>query len=293
MVKLNTNQQKINSLQFVRALAFLEIFSCHILWGSGALGVSIFFILSGFLLSYNYVNFGEEHGDLKNNLIYAYGKIRTLYPLHIIMMLYAILIAIVQNDIDLGNLIRNILAHLFLIQTWIPDRNMFFSLNGVSWYLSTALFTYFCFPYILRRIKDYKNYVSAMISILMVVVIQLFMCLICYFLSAGEEAVYYLTYVCPLYRIGDFIIGCNLGYLFLNRRKGDDNSGAMATIIEFMILAVLVLFEILYMEEYIPLYFKYQIFFLPVSVAFVWIFAISNGKISQILSNKLVFLLHQ
>lgn len=58
-----------------------------------------------------------------------------------------------------------------------------------------------------------------------------------------------------------------------------------------MVLVVLVLFEILYMEDYIPLYFKYQIFFLPISVAFVWIFAISNGKISQILSNKLVFLI--
>ena len=41
-----------------------------------------------------------------------------------------------------GKLLLNVL----LLQAWIPDPAWSISLNGASWYLSAALFLYFCFP---------------------------------------------------------------------------------------------------------------------------------------------------
>ena len=50
----NTKQNQLKSLQGVRALAFAGIFSSHCGCSDlGAWGVSVFFILSGFLMVYN------------------------------------------------------------------------------------------------------------------------------------------------------------------------------------------------------------------------------------------------
>ena len=57
---------KINSLQAIRALAFIEILIAHCEGpASGACGVSIFLILSGFLMIYSYLD-RELECSLKN-----------------------------------------------------------------------------------------------------------------------------------------------------------------------------------------------------------------------------------
>lgn len=52
--------KKLDSLQAVRALAFLGIFLSHTgikyFGTTGTWGVSVFFVLSGFLMVYNYTN---------------------------------------------------------------------------------------------------------------------------------------------------------------------------------------------------------------------------------------------
>lgn len=79
------SHSRINSLQTVRALAFLSIFSQHCGVGSlGALGVSVFLILSGFLMYYSY--FDREIGHtFKECVLFSYTKISKLYPMHICM----------------------------------------------------------------------------------------------------------------------------------------------------------------------------------------------------------------
>lgn len=47
--------KRLNSIQIIRALAFIAIFLSHVeLTSTGAAGVSIFFVLSGFCLIYTY-----------------------------------------------------------------------------------------------------------------------------------------------------------------------------------------------------------------------------------------------
>ena len=58
---------KIKSIQALRACAFLGIFASHLeIFSLGAWGVSIFLVLSGFIMYYAYSNRDLETGFEKN-----------------------------------------------------------------------------------------------------------------------------------------------------------------------------------------------------------------------------------
>lgn len=93
-----SEKRKIDSLQTLRAVAFIGIFLNHagsnIQWA--AWGVSVFFTLSGFLMYYQYED-KELECSVKNNMSFSLNKIKKLYPLHIITMICAALLYIVVN----------------------------------------------------------------------------------------------------------------------------------------------------------------------------------------------------
>ncbi len=244
--------KKIESIDFIRCLAFLEVFSCHVLWGSGALGVSIFFVMSGFLLTYNYVPNITE-GTLWSNIAYAKNKVKDLYPLHLIMMIYSLsVVLIVDRSNGISLTAAKIVSHVSLIQSWVPNRDIYFSLNGVSWYLSTAIFTYFCFPFLIKKLQGLtkKRVIVALCSLVCIGV-----CL-SIALTIGrirEAVIYYITYIFPLYRLMDFAI------------------------------------DYLYVENMIPEAIKYSLIMLPFSIALIWIFSMQRGVVSQFVSGTKVF----
>ena len=72
--------KRINSLQGLRAVAFGSIFFEHCgIGGGGSLGVSVFIVLSGFLMTYNYWNKELDVG-LKGNFRLSIQKIKRLSP---------------------------------------------------------------------------------------------------------------------------------------------------------------------------------------------------------------------
>lgn len=118
----------IESLQALRALAFLGIFFSHthffIEWS--ALGVSIFFVLSGFIMMYRYdgIDLGPS---LKTNIYFSIKKISKLYRLHILTMLaiFALYFAvIIHKGITkkaVVELLEKTILNTVLLQTWIPN----------------------------------------------------------------------------------------------------------------------------------------------------------------------------
>lgn len=80
---MQKRSKRIESLQGLRAIAFLAIlishsrvFNCGYL---GAWGVSIFFVLSGFLMTYNYMP--RQDFKYPSPLVFGWQKIKKLYPL--------------------------------------------------------------------------------------------------------------------------------------------------------------------------------------------------------------------
>ena len=91
---------KLKQIQALRGIAFLGVFLSHtgLKWfgAAGHWGVSIFLVLSGFLMFASYSgNNRIERISIRDNIAFSWGKIKKLYPLHICTMILMMLFAFV------------------------------------------------------------------------------------------------------------------------------------------------------------------------------------------------------
>ena len=100
--------------------------------------------------------------------------------------------------------------------------------HGPAWYLSTSLFLYSCFPFIAAKLERHR---SDTIVRVIPVAIWLAQLSIAWFVrdihevhAISNDYQKYITYFFPIYRLGDYTIGCYLGRLFLDRKRGDATS---------------------------------------------------------------------
>ena len=106
----------------------------------GYLGVTFFFALSGFVLTWS------ASGSRLAPAAFFRRRFARVYPLHLVTALVAGLAGIVYG-VAAGP--GTWAAVLLLVQAWIPDRDVFFGLNGVSWSLSCEAFFYAVTPLLL------------------------------------------------------------------------------------------------------------------------------------------------
>lgn len=133
----------IESLQSLRIIFVAMVFMSHFALNTtpfdygGDCGVAFFFMLSGFVLSH-------AHGGQVADGSYAAGRflkkrLFKFYPLHLPCLLFTI--AIHAGRLTPADYVR-LLPNFFLIQSWFPQSDIYFSGNGVSWFLSDLLFMY-------------------------------------------------------------------------------------------------------------------------------------------------------
>ncbi|MCL2895879.1 acyltransferase family protein [Brenneria tiliae] len=180
------HRQHINSLTGLRFIAaffvFLyhaaseNIFSDHVIgnafkWvfsSSGFIGVSFFFCLSGFVLSWSHQP-GIKTGQ------FLLRRIARIYPNHLITAVIAIVLIIWTGPLlPGGETFSGIIPNILLIQTWIPDPYTFISLNGVSWSLSCELTFYVCFPFVYTILTKLSSNVltATLIGIIALVILM-------------------------------------------------------------------------------------------------------------------------
>lgn len=222
-----TSNHKINSLQGLRAIAFLGIFLAHSgikkFGPAGALGVSIFYILSGFVMIYSY--YGKERiqsTGLLDNLKFAWFKIRPLYPLHLLTTALMLVFLIFGSEANtIPQIITKLVLNLLLIQEWFPIADA--AINGVSWYLSVSLFCYFLFPWLLRAFEKIQKKRDAILILVLLIEFQFLIVLLASQVSTPandmngwltDNYTYWLSYKFPPIRLIDFLIGCDLGLLW-------------------------------------------------------------------------------
>lgn len=299
-------KNKIESLQTLRSIAFLEIFlgHCGILFFTGAFGVSIFIVLSGFCMAMNYLPRIETMKvSLGSNVKYALSKVRKLYGLHLFMLLCAFLLAGMPMS---GGAVRRLMMDILLVQSWSPHAEDYFSYNGVAWYLSVYLFVSIAAPYIIRSLSKIKEKRKLLLSMTFVSVMMVLAG--AYVtqrpLPVGDHFAFWLTYISPVYRILEFYLGASLGKLYLESKSESTDHVIRATVAEaaaaVAFVGVICIFHKIE-GRYDGL--CYTALFTPVSMLLVMVFARSKGLIMKILNNRFLlwlgnlstytFLIHQ
>lgn len=305
------DKKTILSLQAIRALAYMLIFLCHMyivptIWAG--LGVSVFIVMSGFLMVCKHYDH-KLNASFKGCVDFMISKIKKLYGLHILTMIAALLLVVVPAikgtvQLDYSTLIIKVLLNVVLLQAWVPDSSIYFSLNGVSWYLSLAVFLYMMFPLLLSKMQKHRGHANVYVTIIVTVIMQIsgawILQQLCALPDGGHNITSWFTYICPLYRLGDFVIGCNIGYIFVNMKKECANK--TKTLIEICSIAITML-SMFIASYFVNLQVYSVVYFLPIAVMLVFVFAQENGRISMLISNRLLvsignlsaytFLIHQ
>ena len=299
MVSSADKREKIESLQALRTIAFIGIFLYHagspVKWQT--LGVSVFFVMSGFLMVYKHED-DELAQGIRERLLFSWERIRRLYPLHILTMIFAVILAVAVS-IHAGFSFRSLFEiigetalNIFLVQTWFPNGAVNVSLNGVAWYLSVTVFLYFMFPVILRFMKGKKQSTLWIICVI-VLLVQWLSCVpfICY-LGSNSLVYVWFMYCFPVFRLGDFFVGCVLGRQYVNSKPGEC-SPVTATVIELILAVITVM---LYVHKstgendlIITALNNWTTRFIPVAAMWIYLFALNRGLITKAFTNR-VFL---
>lgn len=293
----NDGNRRIDSLQALRAIAFIGIFLSHAgaPYNWPALGVSVFYAMSGFLMTYKHIN-DELDCSLKGRAFFSLKRIKKLYPLHILTMICAIVLSlavIIHVGITLKRLVvlaGEIVLNVFLVQTWVPYSSINVSLNGVAWYLSVTMFLYFMFPVILRFIKK-KNIKSLWLMSLLILAVQYFSCLPWIYFLGNDSPIYiWFMYCFSVFRLGDFFVGCTLGKHYANSQNHKYSFVKMSVIEVLMTVVTVGVFAWRKIEQnnlFLLAMHNWTTIFIPIAVIWIYLFTINKGIITKLLTNRL------
>ena len=149
------------SLTGIRFYAALAVFLYHapqavpgmtrfsdgkLLFNGGDAGVSFFFVLSGFILTYNYADLFRDGISASSYKRFVWDRLTKIYPVHVLTLVMALPIAILSPHAPLDW--RAVPVHLALLQCFWPSPAPAFSdyLNRPSWSISCEWFFYLLAP---------------------------------------------------------------------------------------------------------------------------------------------------
>jgi peptidoglycan/LPS O-acetylase OafA/YrhL len=154
-VPTRTRYATMPALTGLRGVAAIWVVLFHLFWPgvdpvtrAGYLGVDIFFILSGFVLTHVYFR-KEELLTRPGYLRFLLTRLARIYPLHLVTLIF-LLVAIVAlpgfaHNFGPGSFnLTAFIANLFLIQNWGPHPLL--GWNRPTWSLSAEWFAYLLFP---------------------------------------------------------------------------------------------------------------------------------------------------
>lgn len=210
--------KEIASLTGLRFVAAFYVFVFHInaswplteikllnnIFEQGAIGMSLFFILSGFVLAHRYA---IGHTSVK---AYFANRFARIYPIYFTAALVTLpWVGLSFSGNSLFDIVKTILrgfilvfSNVFLIQAWFPQFFGYWN-DGASWSISVEAFCYLIFPIIfpvfLGLSKKNLYFVFAGCYLLAVIPGQAGV------LFPGSSLA--VHYAMPIYRLPEFLIG--------------------------------------------------------------------------------------
>lgn len=285
---------RLEQLTGLRFFAALLVFAVHFRWDSspealttlvaqGYVGVSFFFVLSGFVLTHSYSD--RIRAGKISFASYSLLRVARLTPLHFLTGLPFVYFAIIQNEAIYSEQfgVMKTLLNLSFLQSWVPVSDYYFSLNAPSWSLSDEMFFYVCFFFLValtpaRLLK--LTFALGAVVVVSAVLVQLFL---------GETRFFgkypfshWLFYVFPGFRILEFLVGMLLQELWQRGLRLP-----RATIP----LSYVLLFVAMWFAPDVPDPFRYSLYYLPVIMLFFYAHLADRSAWTAFYSSKLLVLL--
>ncbi len=180
---------------------------------TGWVSVSMFFILSGFVM-------GWSSRPVDHPIRFYMRRFAKIYPVNVVVMLVTLVtgvISISRPDIWLPNLL--------LLQTWIPRAENYIGGNTPSWFLCAIILFYVIFPFVYRWVRALpadKLWTTIFVCYAGMFISQL----VIYYFTHNEtplpgwpfkvgEIQWWLSYTLPLTRVFEFVIGLVLSRIIL------------------------------------------------------------------------------
>ncbi|CAN0628007.1 exopolysaccharide production protein ExoZ [Burkholderia multivorans] len=265
-----------------------RIFTAHD-WGPLASGVSLFFVLSGFILFHVY---GEtvENGRMSQFFLARFARV---WPMHIATVFMFMVLMKPHFRLPEWSIV---LSNITLVQSWIPLPRYNFSFNGVAWSISAEFAFYLLFPFLASNFSKtwyWKWMISAVVVVLTIALCQIYG-VNSYDPTVNDVSTFTLLYTNPVARVMEFISGM-VAYLIFKKISQRNFDALVATIIEVALIAaisaVIVYWRPIYdaASHVSRAFADWQKFcgLFPLYSALILMFAVGRGRVSVFMKNRI------
>jgi len=281
---------RIEQITFTRFIASISIVIYHFgrdtfpfrienlsfLFNQANIGVSYFFILSGFVMI---IAYGQK--SKIDTIDYLKNRFARIYPVYFLAILIALILSIISlSKIDFYGLTLNI----FLIQSWVPGQAL--SFNAPGWSLAVEFLFYMLFPFLFNYIYskyDFKRIVLPILIIWVVSQIGFHFALSTSFYHGFPSKSHDLLFYLPIMHLNQFLIGNLAGLFFINNLSTKKLNTDW-----FIIVMMLILFALL---KYNTLINFHNGFLMIIFIPIILLLSINNGFLSRFFNNKICVLL--
>jgi peptidoglycan/LPS O-acetylase OafA/YrhL len=194
------------------------------IFSHGFVAVSFFFVLSGFILTYQYqTDAGELRGSRRKFWIARFARIYPVYLFAFCLSVPMWWVRIRAVHSALGTTLRlivNGVPFLFLIQSWTPWTAN--SINSPAWSLSNEAFFYTLFPFLLPRLARlslWRNGAAIFAGWAIVLGMSALCCRAPDILPASEAKMALGVMQClPIWHLPEFFIGMLVARFVIEQR---------------------------------------------------------------------------
>ena len=196
-------------------------------------GVSFFYVLSGFVLAYNYPRLEGASQVLR----FYQARIARVWPLHVASALLMVLLIAHVSYFTLPPDMRLwiTLAQLTMTHAWVPVLEFPQSYNTVSWSISTEWFFYLVFPWLAASWQGTRR-----IKLAVTLALAAAMWALATYYATPPHSLDrgVLAYMNPLARLFEFTVGIGTCHLYrAHGRQFARRSAHAATTIEALVIA--------------------------------------------------------
>ncbi len=272
----------LNHCTFFRECGTMSEIVFETLFHNGRFGVTFFFVLSAFCL---YRSKSDVDINKKNYIQFIYDRMKKIYPLYIVTMLFVAIMQFVQG-VSLKKIVINIILSFTLLQT--STLKYWGILNSVAWYLSTLFILYLISPILIRIV----NIISQKYIILCLVVLLLSITIMDITIMQIEEVGLItsetgelLNYVFPFYWIPAYVSG-----MLISRIKIDIKN---YTLLELLSIVISIITYLLGINGPAIIRDYKSILYVIANLFMIYIFSFERGYFSQKLAQSKLFFMSE